>query len=67
MLDHLKEARKIQVEIYRKMTAGQKVAQSMTLYWTAWKLKASAIKQDHPQWTQDQIDAEVRKIFAKLK
>jgi hypothetical protein len=33
------------------------------LYWTARELKASALRAEHPDWTEAQVAAEVRRLF----
>lgn len=53
----------VQVEIYGKMTAQQKLEIANNLYWTARSLKAMAIKKDHPDWTVEEVERKVREIF----
>ena len=53
----------IQKEIFRKMTGGQKLKLSMRLYWSARRLKAAWLRQQHPDWTEGQIQKEVTEIF----
>jgi len=60
---HLEKARQIQNEIYRSMNPAQKLQISMQMYWSAWRLKASWIQQQHPDWTQQQVDDAVREAF----
>ncbi len=61
------EARKIQIEIFKKMTAEQKLKLSMRLYWSARRLKAAWLRQQHPGWTEDQVQAEVTEIFKNAR
>ncbi len=61
--DHVKEAEAVQLEIYRRMSPGQKVKIAMELYDFAWKLKAQALRDQHPDWTEDQVQAATREIF----
>jgi hypothetical protein len=60
-------AREVQIEIFRKMTAEQKLELSMRLYWSARRLKASWLRQQHADWTEEQVQKEVAKIFAKVR
>ena len=53
----------IQKEIFRKMTGGQKLKLSMRLYWSARRLKAAWLRQQHPDWTEEQVQNEVTEIF----
>lgn len=57
------EADRIQIEIYRKMTPGQKWQVSRDLYWSARRLKAAWLRQIHPNWTEEQVQNEVRELF----
>jgi hypothetical protein len=45
------------------MTGGQKLEASMRLYWSARELKAAALRQRHPEWSDEKIQQEVRDIF----
>jgi hypothetical protein len=33
------------------------------LYWTARRIKAAGIRDQHPNWSDEQVKAEVRRIF----
>jgi hypothetical protein len=57
------EAERIQREIIRKMTPAQKFAIAGELYDTAWEIKKSALRAQHPDWTDDQVLARVKRIF----
>jgi len=52
-----------QIAAYRRMSAAQKVEQSLALYWSARKLKVDALRREHPEWTDQQIEARTREIF----
>ena len=52
-----------QIAAYRKMSPTQKIEQALALYWSARKLKADALRQWHPEWTEAAIEARVREIF----
>jgi len=56
-------ARDVQIEIFRKMTAEQKLKLSMRLYWSARRLKASWLRQQHSDWTEKRVQQEVTEIF----
>ena len=57
----------IQKEIFRKMTGGQKLKLAMRLYWSARRLKAAGLRQQHPDWTEDQVQKEVTEIFKNAR
>ena len=58
-----KQMHPIQIEIYQNMSAQRKWELSMELNFNARLLKAVALRQDHPEWNEDQVQAEVKKIF----
>ena len=45
------------------MTPEQKLEASFNLYWTARELKAAGLRMLHPDWTEEQVQEEVRRIF----
>lgn len=63
MKPHLAEADRIQREIIRKMTPAQKFAIARELYDTAWEIKRSALLAQHPDWSDEQVHARVKRIF----
>jgi len=63
---HLEKARQIQNEIYRSMSPAQKLKISMQMYWSARRLKAAWIQQQHPDWTEQQIEAAVSDAFLRV-
>jgi hypothetical protein len=50
-------------ELLQKMTPEQKLKTAARMYWTAWHWKAAALRSFHPDWTEEQIQAEVRHVF----
>lgn len=52
-----------QIAAYRRMTPRQKLDQAMAMYWQARALKADFLRQQHPEWTEDEVQARVREIF----
>lgn len=50
-------------EIIARMTPKQKLEASMRLYWSARALKAAALRAEHPNWTERQIQLAVREAF----
>ena len=45
------------------MTPEQKLVAANRLYWTAREFKAAGLRMQHPEWTEAQIQEEVRRIF----
>jgi hypothetical protein len=52
-----------QIEVFRAMTGEQRLRLAEQLYWTARKLKLAGLRAQHPDWTEEQLNAEVRRIF----
>jgi hypothetical protein len=63
MKPHVAEAERVQCEIIRKMTPAQKFAIARGLYDTAWEIKRAALRKQHPDWSEEQVLAWVRRIF----
>ncbi len=57
----------IQKEIFRKMTGGQKLKLAMRLYWSSRRLKAAGLRQQHPDWTEEQVQREATEIFRDVR
>jgi hypothetical protein len=59
----LKSAEEVQIEIYSKMSFAQKWERVWDLRKIAWNLKAVRLRSQNPDWTESQVQNEVRKIF----
>jgi len=53
-----------QVEIYRRMTPGRRLEIAEQMYWSAREMKAAWLRSQHPDWTEDQVDQEVTRLFS---
>lgn len=53
----------LEVQRLRDMTADQKVAIMDSLWRQAWALKAAGLRARHPDWSPEQVEAEVRLLF----
>jgi Rv0078B-related antitoxin len=51
------------VATLRRMTGEQKLKAAFAMYWSARRLKAAALKQQHPDWTEQQVEGRVSEIF----
>ena len=49
----------------RALTASEKVAVMHSLWHQAWSLTAAGIRARHPDWSPEQVEAEVREIFRR--
>jgi hypothetical protein len=52
-----------QIEILRRMTPEQRWHAAYRLYWTMRRHKAAFLRSQHPNWTDDKVENEVRSIF----
>ena len=54
---------KIRTEIYKNMTPLQKWEEVYRLRVMAWELKSAGLKAKYPEWSEEEIRREVRRIF----
>ena len=59
------QAEKIQTDIYRGMTPEQKWNLGKMLLNAAESLKKAGIRKNHPAWTDQQVENEMRKFFGR--
>lgn len=52
-----------QIKIWQSMSGVEKLRLAEELWWSARDFKAAAIKTQHPDWTEEQVETEVRRIF----
>jgi hypothetical protein len=55
------------MEILRAMSGQERWKIANRLYWSARRLKASALRAQHPDWSEKQIEAGVTEIFANAR
>lgn len=53
----------VQVKIFKAMSPARKLELAARFYWASRELKAQALKQQHPGWSQEQVEREVRRLF----
>lgn len=56
-----------QIAILRRMTPAQRWRAAYRLYWTARRHKAAFIRHQHPDWLEDRVKEEVRRIFSHAR
>ena len=61
------QAGAVQLESFRKMTPEARLLLAERLYWSARALKASWLRSIHPDWTEEQINGEVTRIFTHAR
>jgi hypothetical protein len=52
-----------QIQIWRRMSPGEKLQIANSLYWSAWEAKAAWLRQIHPSWSEEQIEKTIQNIF----
>ncbi len=56
-----------QVGIMRAIPGEQRLRLAEQLYWSARKLKVAGLRAQHPDWPEQRILAEVRRIFLNAR
>jgi hypothetical protein len=57
------EAGPDQVAALRRMTPEQRWRAARQLYWSARRLRSAFLRDRHPDWSEDQVQREVRGVF----
>jgi hypothetical protein len=52
-----------QVVILRAIPGEERLRLAERLYWSARKMKAAGLRAQHPDWPEERVGAEVRRIF----
>ncbi len=55
------------LEILKKMSPQQKLEAAMNLYHSARKLKAAWLRQQHSDWSEQEIEQAVREAFVNAR
>ncbi|WP_397383239.1 hypothetical protein [Prosthecobacter sp.] len=55
------------IAILRSMTGAQKLSVAFQMYWGARRLKAARLRQQHPDWREEQVQQRVKEIFMYAK
>ncbi|HWY32153.1 MAG TPA: hypothetical protein VNX46_15435 [Candidatus Acidoferrum sp.] len=53
-----------QITALRAMTGAQRVRLAERIYWLARKMKAAGLRHQHPDWPEQRLNDEVRRIFS---
>jgi hypothetical protein len=56
-----------QIESYRRMTPVQKLEIAVQLWRAARALKAATLRAEHPDWSEDRVQAKVKEVFARAR
>ena len=47
------------------MSPAEKLGDAARLYWAARRLREAAVRQIHPEWSEAEVKAHVRRIFLR--
>jgi hypothetical protein len=53
----------IQIKIYREMSPERKLEIAIQLFHSAYSLKHSALKSQHPEWSDEEVARELKSIL----
>ena len=51
----------------RAMTGARRLRLAERLYWSARKMKMAGLRSQHPDWPEQRLDDEVRRIFSHAR
>lgn len=51
------------IEILRRMTPEEKWNVALEMYWAARRSEANRLRNEHPDWNEEGIQVELRRIF----
>jgi hypothetical protein len=57
----------LQFEILRRMTPERRLALAEGMYWMAHQMKTAWIRQQHQDWSDEQVGREVARIFLNAR
>lgn len=52
-----------QIPILRNIPGEKRLKLAGQLYWTARKMKMAGLRSQHPDWSEERLESEVRRIF----
>lgn len=56
-----------QIEVFRRMTPEQRWRAAYQLYWTMRRHKGAFIHSQHPDWSDRQVEEQVRRVFSNAR
>ena len=56
-----------QIKVLRAMSGEERLEVAERLYWSARKMKAAGLRSQHPDWSEDRVQADVRRIFSNAR
>jgi len=56
-----------QVAAFRVMSGSRRLRLAEKLYWSARKMKTAGVRSQHPDWSQERVQEEVRRVFSNAR
>ena len=56
-----------QITVLRALTGARRLRLAEQLYWSARKMKAAGLRSQHPDWPEQRLNDEVRRIFSHAR
>ena len=56
-----------QIAIYRQMPGARRLKLAERMFWEARRLKTAGVRHQHPEWQEQQVIAEVNRIFLNVR
>lgn len=56
-----------QIEVLRAMPGERRLRLAEQLYWSARKIKLAGLRAQHSEWTEEQLNAELRRVFTHAR
>lgn len=56
-----------QIAAFRAMSGARRLRLAEQLYWSARKLKTAGVRSQHPDWSSDRVQEEVRQLFSNAR
>jgi Rv0078B-related antitoxin len=56
-----------QLAVLRAMSGARRLRLAEQLYWSARKMKAAGLRSQHPDWSEAEVNDEVRRIFSHAR
>jgi hypothetical protein len=56
-----------QIAAFRSMTGSQRLLLAERLYWSARRMKTVGLRSQHPDWPEQRVKEEVRRLFSHAR
>ena len=56
-----------QVAALRVMSGSRRLRLAEKLYWSARKMKTAGVRSQHPDWSPERVQEEVRRVFSNAR